>query len=192
MNENTSRMCQASNILHYSPRKDFVQGLTRIKKNGKLRRISIIAVEESFLRTHLGTKTWFTRSEGTQETPRVLQLRRGLHHRLTNGNKREQSSSSMSGMSPHSSGTVGRCSERAGLIISCQKQGRTDQTLLIWLTWWCGLYSSLQDRSWWRSAIESVLISRSSFSTSVLAFAMTSSVRCNTGNRIWCDCEDIP
>lgn len=106
---------------------------------------------------------------------------------------REQSSSSMSGMSPHSSGTVGRCSERAGLIISCQKQGRTDQTLLIWLTWWCGLYSSLQDRSWWRSAIESVLISRSSFSTSVLAFAMTSSVRCNTGNiRIWCDCEDIP
>lgn len=89
-----------------------------------------------------------------------------------------------------------------GLVISYQKQGRTAQTLLIWLTWWCGLYSfsSLQDRSsWWRSAIESVLISRSSFITpgslwwKRWVFAMTSSVRCNTGNiRILSECEDIP
>lgn len=46
LHENSSRMCQASNSLYYSPQKALVKGLTRIK-TGKLGRISIIVMEES-------------------------------------------------------------------------------------------------------------------------------------------------
>lgn len=211
-------MCQASNILYYSPQKDFAQGSTGIK-NGKLRITwgCFNAAQDQHRcngRVLPQNTSWYQDMiyqirRDTKKAPHTWQLMRGL---LSWG-------SSLPQMEMRERRILPACLERPltpqglsgdvldeqvgvdGLVISYQKQGRTDQTLLIWLTRWCGIYSSsLQGRSSWRrSAIKSVSISRSSLIMSgslgwkFWMFVMTSRVWCNTGNiRIGCDCEDLP
>lgn len=132
-------------------------------------RISIVVMEESFLRTHRGTKTWFTRSEGTQKSTTHVTAHEGPSQlrfiTASKGNEREKNSSSMSGTSSHSSGAVRGCSGRAGWCrrachqLSKTGQDRPNPAHLTDMMMW----NLLQGRSSWRrSAIESVSISRSS------------------------------
>lgn len=111
----TPAKCVKPPILYYSPQKDFFQGSTGMK-NGKLRitwEFFNAAQDQQDCNGRVlpqNTRHDSPDQKGHKNTTHVT-ADKGLsqlsHHCLPNGNEREQNSSSMSGTSSHSPGTVG-------------------------------------------------------------------------------------
>lgn len=156
LHENTSRMCQASNILYYSPQKGFVQGSTGIK-NGKLR-ITWGCFNAAQNQHRCNGRVLPQNTSWYQDM--IYQIRRDtkkhhtrdsswgafsaeVHHCLKGKRERRILPACLE-RPPTPRGLSGDVLDEQvgvdGLVISYLIQGRTGQTLLIWLTWWCGIY----------------------------------------------------